>query len=123
MTTSKTALFQWQVQGIYILAWALGVLESIDLWKPCPDDLVLRLPDLKSLQATAELRRALALRPTTEIAAEADLAYCLHWAVRDARLNGRRTPADLEEIELVERRRALEWLLCDEDWYSISLDT
>jgi hypothetical protein len=76
-----------------------------------------------SSQPTGEIRGALALRPTTEIAAAADLAYCLHWAVRDARLNDRRAPSGLEELEVMERRRALDWLLGNDDWYSVSLDT
>ena len=121
--TGGTALFQWQVQGIFVLAWALGIVETFDLWKPCPDDLVRKMPDIKSSQSTDELRDALALRHVTEIAAAADLAYCLHWAVRDSRLNGRPVPGELEELEVMERRRALDWLLNKEDWYSVSLDT
>ncbi|WP_294120690.1 DUF4272 domain-containing protein [Sphingomonas sp.] len=119
----QTALFQWQVQGIYILAWALGVIEAVNLWKPCPDDLVLKLPNVKVAPSTTELRGSLALRSLEEIAGAADLAYCLHWAVRDARLSGRAAPGDIEETEIMERRRALEWLISDEDWYAISLDT
>ncbi|HYU96419.1 MAG TPA: DUF4272 domain-containing protein, partial [Sphingomicrobium sp.] len=61
--TGATALFEWQVQGIFILAWALGVLDSLDFWKPCPNDLVLKLPDIMSSQPTGEIRGALALRP------------------------------------------------------------
>ena len=119
----QTALYQWQVQGIYVLAWALGIINDIDLWRPCPDDLVLQLPNLKASPSTAELRGSLTLRSVQEIAGAADLAYCLHWAVRDARLNGRATPGDIEESEIMERRRALEWLISEDDWYEVSLDT
>lgn len=121
--TGDTALFHWQVQGIFVLAWALGIIEVLDLWKPCPDDLVRKLPDLKSSQSTSEMRGTLVLRQVAEIAAAADLAYCLHWAVRNSRINGRPVAGKIEELEVMERRSALDWLLNNEDWYSVSLDT
>lgn len=117
------ALFQWQVQGIFVLSWALGILEAINLWGPCPDDLVFKLPDLKTAASTASFREQHELRSVTEIVAVADLAYCMHWGVRDARLNGKPPPRDVEELEIGERRRALDWLIDGEGWYAISLDT
>lgn len=119
----NNALFQWQPEGIYILAWAVGMFGKIDLWEPCPDDLVFNLPDLKALAPTAGFRSALTLRAAAEIVALADLAYCIHWGVRDAKLNGKRSVRDVPELQIMERRRALDWLIEDEQWYSMSLDT
>jgi hypothetical protein len=117
------ALFQWQPEGIFVLAWSVGMFEKIDLWEPCPNDLVFRLPDLKSSAPTAGFRSSLTLRSAAEIVSLADLAFCIHWGVRDARLKGRRAPGDVEELQIMERRRALDWLIEGENWYSMRFDT
>ena len=63
------------------------------------------------------------MRDLSELAAQLDLAYCLHWAVRDA-LNQRRAVSGVvDEQELRCRRLALEWLLTTDPWDEITLDT
>ncbi len=63
------------------------------------------------------------LRSDDQIVSAADLAYCLHWAIRQSELEGKRPPGKVPPYVVVERRRALEWLLSDEDWDDVPLDT
>ena len=50
-------------------------------------------------------------RPMPQILDEADLIYRLHWAVRDADLNGRPIPPALNQNVVIERYYALNWLM------------
>lgn len=53
-----------------------------------------------------------------------DLYYNYHWACVDNRINPETKCGELNEEVVMERRKALEWLICkDKDWDSISLDT
>ena len=116
-------LFQWQVYGIQVLLWALGGLDRMSLDEPCPDDIVSKVPNLKTMDSSAAFRVDLKLRPIAELMATADLAYCNHWGRRDENLMKRNTQSQMAEREIMERRRALDWLIQDEDWYTMSLDT
>ena len=62
------------------------------------------------------------LRPFEELYAQADLHYRLHWAARQARLDGTEFPVPEMTVEM--RRRALDWIIgVPEDWDDISTDT
>lgn len=64
------------------------------------------------------------MRPTSEIMDMLDLYYNYHWACVDRRINPETKCGELDEEVVMERRKALEWLVCkDKDWDSISLDT
>jgi hypothetical protein len=115
--------YQTQVEGMWALAWALCLVPELDFWKDCDDRFVALLPNLKKHERCIEWRRRSQLRSTEDIVAALDLSYCLHWAVREAELSGKYPPAGIKAYVVVERRRALEWLLGDEPWDSVSLDT
>jgi hypothetical protein len=116
-------LFQTQIEGTWALAWALSLVPQLDLWKDCDNHFVTSMPNLKVSQSSSELRRKAQLRPRDELVAACDLAYCLHWVIRQAEIEGKKPPSDLKSYVIVERRRALEWLLSKESWDAISLDT
>lgn len=65
------------------------------------------------------------MRPLSAILDQADLIYRYHWAVVDARVTGRAAPAGLDGGIVLERHRALNWLIgyMDEEWDDISTDT
>lgn len=115
--------FMEQIEGVWALAWGIGVIPELDFGKPCAQDLVLRLPDLKGNKSSADFRNGAKLRPHEEIVAACDLAYCIHWAIRESQLRGVKTPGKVEPYVVVERRRALEWLLNDAGWEEVTLDT
>lgn len=116
-------VFQIQVEAMWALAWALSMVPQLDFWKDCDSHFVQILPNLKNGQSGSDWYGRAKMRPVGEVAAMCDLAYCLHWALRQAYLDAERPPAQLKEHVVVERRRALEWLLGENEWDSISLDT
>jgi hypothetical protein len=116
-------VFANQVEGLFALTWAVSIIRSLDFSIPCPNEFVFHLPNLKAEQDGEDFRIKAKLRPPEEDVAATDLAYCLHWAIRDAQLRGTKIPGKVEPYVIVERRQALEWLLTDESWDDITLDT
>jgi len=115
--------FMFQIEGIWALAWSIRAVPTLDFGTPCPQDFVTRLPDLKGNGRSAAFREAARVRPLSDIASACDLAYCLHWAIRDAQVRRAQRPGKVDEYVVLERRRALEWLLTEDPWEEISLDT
>ena len=120
--SGPTSTFQKQVEAIYALAWALSLQNDLDLQLSCRDDFVLSLPNLKSGEASAKLRAHARLRPTSELLRVTDLAYSVHWHIRNEGLAGREDKRFRPHV-VVERRRALEWLFSNKPWYEVNLDT
>jgi len=115
--------FKSQIEGMWALAWALGIVKELNFAKDCDNRFVLLLPNLKENQITTEFRKRVEPRPLHEDVAALDLAYCLHWVMRQCELDGKPPPAGLKPQVIVERRRALEWILAKEEWDTITLDT
>jgi hypothetical protein len=115
--------FQVQIEGMWALAWALNFVAVLDFWQDCDSRFVTMLPNLKANQGGVEWRLKARYREPREVIAACDLAYCLHWTVRQAEIEKKPIPAHLKPYVVVERRRALEWLLSNDPWDRISLDT
>lgn len=116
-------IFRVQIEGLWALAWALHLVVSLDFWRDCDSRFATMLPNLKAGQRGDEWRSMSRLRSIDEVVAACDLAYCLHWAIRQAEIDGEPAAAGPKPYVVVERRRALEWLLSDESWDRVSLDT
>jgi Domain of unknown function (DUF4272) len=114
--------FQIQIEGMWALTWVLGLVEQLDFWSYCSESFASLMPDVIVNESSARISAASNLRSVDEIVAALDLAYCLHWNVRQAQFD-RRQIQTLESYAIIERRRALEWVVGDEEWDSISLDT
>lgn len=114
---------QWQVESIWALAWCVGCHDDLDFADSCSDRLIEMLPNLARDEKTEAFRRGLKLRDKSEVVTKTDLAYCLHWAVRNAEINGQRTPGKVPGNVVAERRRALEWMIGQDDWDEVTLDT
>ena len=115
--------FRMQVEAVCAFAWALGYLPSLDFDRPSPAHLVAVFPDFKVAEPAARFRDRANPRPQDEVAFSCDLAYCLHWSVRQAALDGKATPGKVPQHVVIERRRALEWMLSADEWEDVSLDT
>lgn len=114
--------FYWEIETAWVLVWALGLGDKLEFWSPVPDDLVSRLPDV-DMEGCDRFRRSAHLRPAKEIHEELDLAYCLHWAVRQAQLDRRELPPSVVNPRVERRRHALEWLAGEIDWDEPNMDT
>ena len=115
--------FKVQVEGMWALAWVANIVAVLDPWRGCDPRFVTMLPDLKKAESSSTFRRSARLRNETEIGVECDLAYCLHWTLREAEMKGDRPPKGITPYVVVERRRALEWAIGIDAWDMISLDT
>lgn len=115
--------FQVQVEGLWALAWALGLVPQLDFGEYCDDNFVILMPNIRSREASDVLRSKINPRTSLEVLAACDLAYCLHWAAREALLTGGKLSGDVQLYVIEERRRMLEWLIGEEEWDEVTLDT
>ncbi len=107
---------------MWALAWAVRRVGALDFWRPCDDNFVHKLPNLKVQEPRRSFEARASIRPVEEVAEALDLAYCLHWVVVDATLGRRSLPSQNRPAGLLGRRYALEWMLGQDDWDEISLD-
>lgn len=116
--------YKFQIEGIWTLYWTCGLAgREFSFGTQCPQDFVTRLPDLKENENAQQFRSRAALRDVVDIVQMADTAYCIHWAIRHASLSGRTNANPVPEYVIRERRHALDWLVENEDWENVSLDT
>ena len=115
--------FQMQVESLCAFAWALGYLPSLDFDRPSPAHLVAIFPDFKVAESSGKFRDRANPRSQDEVAFGCDLAYCLHWSVNQSALDGKAIPGKVPPHVVIERRRALEWMLSADEWDEVSLDT
>ncbi|HUF32990.1 MAG TPA: DUF4272 domain-containing protein [Acidimicrobiales bacterium] len=112
-------------EAIFALAWAVQLIpDALDFTVEAPNHLVKAVPhpppDPQGVEAAVTRAH---LRSKAELIAALDLAFCLHWGVVEATLRGTAWSSRAVPLAIVERRRALEWLLSSEDWDEVSLDT
>lgn len=117
------AMMQCRVNALFALAWATQIEEKLNFEMECPETLAGALPDLRVAGSSSAWRRKVSLRSDREIVEMADLAYCLHWSIRDAILRKERPQGRLHPINIIERRRGLEWLIGKDAWDDVNLDT
>ena len=115
--------FSWRYEAAWTLLWALGYVDELE--KPTGTCDVPRAVNFFLERTAAQFIADSKLRPIEHIADEADLIYRYHWAVVDARINGRPSPAALEPGVTMERHHALNWLIgyMDQEWDDVSTDT
>jgi hypothetical protein len=115
--------FAWRYEAAWALLWALGYVDALS--RPAG------ICDVPRAVRTMQERTARTfvgdakLRPLAEILDQADRIYRYHWAVVDARINGRPAPAGLEPGVVMERHHALNWLLgyMGQEWDDVTTDT
>ena len=114
----------WRAESLWTLLWALGKTERLDLPKEmCDTQLIQQIMPAPESSCTEFINQA-ALRPPPEILDATDLIYRVHWAVVDARLNGRETPGGFHPGIVYERHYALNWLVWYADeWDDVATDT
>ena len=117
------SFFQSQVEGLNAFAWALGFVKSMPFDSTCDNCLIRRFPDIKNDKGSSEYKTQSAVRSIAQIMSACDLAYCLHWAIVNAEVNDQDLHGVVGRHVIIERRRALEWMLCTDGWDEISLDT
>lgn len=115
----------WRVEAMSLLMWAVGLFDELPLptGQTDNDEVLERLPlDRKD---PWPFIHGLELRPKAEILDASDLIYRLHWAVRQARIEGSPPPGGLDPGVVYEWHYAINWLTKydDEEWDEVSTDT
>ena len=123
----------WGLEAVWTLMWANGWLADL----PLPS----KMCDVEELvnQLNARLRTETGLiRDKSEILDALQQTMLIHWALRDAHLNQRAVPLDLNwksedkwapatlspAMGVVEQRhKALKWLVSGEDWDFVDTST
>lgn len=123
LTEQQIADATWRVETLWALLWALGKVDTLDFPTNTCDMATLHSLIPKPDDAQAFIA-SVHLRDPEEILDETDMIYRIHWAVRDAQLNGKPIPAMLHPGVVVERHYALNWLTWyEEEWDEITTDT
>lgn len=122
-TEQEKINFTWRYESLWVLLWALGLIEELDYPSSICDvpkaaEIIVNSP------ATTFVNEA-KLRSVAEILDEADLIYRYDWAVVDARIKGLDAPCDLDPGVVYERHYALNWLIgyFDQHWDDVTTDT
>lgn len=118
--------FSWRLEAMVFLAWCGGLVDEL----PFPEHAssiegVLPLYP-HDLGEAGMLREALRLRGKNDILDWSDLLYRLHWAVRDARLNGRAPPSGIDPGVVLEWQHAANWMTRyedEDDWDAVPTDS
>jgi hypothetical protein len=119
----------WQIEAAVPLVWALGadLKLGLNLDQHPPRAVLNNIPKLH--EPTASFVNAARLRPTPEILDECDLIYRVHWAARNEQVGGKPTPENWCYDVVMERHKALNWLICygeddsEGDWDVVGTDT
>ena len=114
----------WEYECYWSLLWALGIVDDItDSSKICDCEMAIR--SVSQCEDFEDFKSRCTLRSADEIMDMLDLYYRYHWAVvQHEHIDSNCSVGDLSGDVVYERRRGLEWLVCDTpDWHDISLDT
>jgi hypothetical protein len=117
--------FTWRCEALFLLMWAVRLVEKLP-WpdREIPTDEILsRFPNLD--QSPWSFIFGLKLRSKEEILDASDLLYRLHWAARNAPLQGQAAPSGVKPGVILEWRHAINWITNydDLDWDDVRTDT
>jgi hypothetical protein len=115
----QLANFGWRYESLALLQWALGLTATLPA-----ADAICDVPQAAQVALEfAEVAPVPALRPLPELLDAWDEHLRLHWAVRQAGMEGREPPAGLLPGVVLERHYALNWLFRFEDAAWDEVDT
>jgi hypothetical protein len=114
----------WCQESLYAAAWSLSLVKDM-AWPDTECDLEPVFPRIPPQVGPESFFRGATLRGDREIVQAADVYYCLDASLRkDALWGGARVESRYPMVQIVmERRRALDWLMQDGAWSDVVLDT
>lgn len=123
LTNQEQAYATWRYESLYVLLWALGLMEDLKY----PSD-ICDVPAVVSqiFTPTREAFEAsVKLRSKEEILDELDKTYRMNWACVDARIKGQQVGGNINPSVIYERHYALNWLTnyLDQDWDDVQTNT
>lgn len=123
---SQTDMIQmaWMYECYWVLLWALGYKKELEFpGEIC--DVSFAIDVLRSAGDYQTFYDNAVVRSKAEILDQADLIYRYDWACVDARINNRTVAGGLDAGVVLERHRALNWLIryMEDEWDHVQLDT
>ena len=119
---AQKAPFRPQPEALWEFAWVLKMIPAVDHFKPCSDKLVHMFP--KPGEDPSAFLAATEIQDAESLYREADRLYRVHWAVRDAALNGRKPPNGQSEYVTLYRLQAINWITqSDVLWDEVDVST
>jgi len=114
----------WRVEALYILLWALRLIPSLEVGKT-PSERFGLTDLLPFLGPTSEFINNSELRSEDEIYEINEKIYEAHWSVRDAKINSKAIPEDIDPGVIMERHYGINWLTgyCGQPWDNVTTDT
>ena len=109
-----------EIESLWMLAWCTNLINEMDFGEYCGDFLSDLLPSIEYMNSKTSFVRSLELRPLEEISEALDLAYCLNWGAIEARTKNLNIASKVREYVIEYRRKALEWLVSEDDWDKIT---
>ncbi len=110
----------WQFEGCLVLLWTLGIIDEIGY----PDTLVdadLITSAVSSCETFKEFIEKCELRDVNEVLDLADLTYRYNWYCVETKINNEDSVINREIV--MERHRAFKWLISDEKWDKVEINT
>lgn len=122
-TEIENARMSWRNEALNVLFWALNKFDLLVFPNSICDFRNYNfLPNLN--EDPSEWIKNSKLRNSEDILNQTDLIYRIHWAVKEARFNGKEVPANINSGVVYERHIALNWLtMYAEDWDDVTADT
>ena len=119
---SQKAPFRPQPEALWEFAWVLKMSPAVDHFTPCSEKLVHMFP--KPGEDPSAFLGATDMQDEEALYREADRLYRMHWAVRDAALNGRKSPNGQGEYVTLYRLQAINWTMqSDIPWDEVDVST
>ena len=115
----------WRIEALFVLAWAVRLVKTL----PFPtrqvenQRLIDKFPSFN--KSPRPFIDTLKLRPKSTIMDKSDLIYRLHWATRQAEIDGQSPPGGLDPEIIYEWHYAINWITKygDADWDDVTTDT
>ncbi len=121
---TNTIQMVWMYECYWVLLWALGYKEELEFpGQIC--DVNVAIDVLRSAGDYDTFYQHAVVRSKAEILDQADLIYRYDWACVDARIHNRTVAGGLDSGVVMERHRALNWLIqfMGDDWDHVQIHT
>lgn len=112
----------WLYEAVWVMLWSIHLVEElVEPTQICDVEHTLNL--LMNYTNIGELLQDAEARDVTEVLNRMDENYLYHWACTEARLQGKESPADLDDGVVLERQRAFNWMtqLHEEQWDDVTV--
>lgn len=113
-TKQEQISYSWCYENLYVLEWALGILDWTAMSQICDVPGCVRV--IKEFDGISDMISKCKVKSKKDILDMADLVYRTDWACVEARIHGLTGPVGLDHGVVQERHRTLNWLIQFENW-------